>query len=135
VGTRFRDVGAVDDFPVGKLRRADIPGKDICILRAPDGSWRAIKNTCPHQGGPLCDGDVDWTFLPSNPGTYEAGMEYRIIRCPYHGYEYSLDTGLPEFGFVTGERVVLYPVKIEDGRVLVSEKAMLPIGTRAAKEA
>ena len=115
------DVGAVEDFPVGELRPAGIPGKDVWVLRKPDGSFYAVKNSCPHQAAPLCLGDVSGTFLPSEPGVYELGLEYEVIRCPYHGYEYSLETGRSLYADVR-ERVVRYDVTVEGGRVLVSDK-------------
>ncbi len=115
------DVGSVEDFPMGKFAPANIPGKDVWVLRTPDGRWYAIKNTCPHQAASICHGATDGTYLPSGVGEYKFGMEYRIIRCPYHGYEYDLDTGLPAFGDVK-ERVVRYEVRVDNGRVAVSSK-------------
>jgi nitrite reductase/ring-hydroxylating ferredoxin subunit len=117
-----RDIGAVANFPRGEFHPASVPGKDIWVLRTPDDRWYAIKNTCPHQGAPLCFGSVTGTFLPSDPDVYEFGMEYRMITCPYHGYEYDLDTGEP--AFVTGvrERVVRYDVTVKDDRVFLYEK-------------
>jgi nitrite reductase (NADH) small subunit len=119
--TGFADVGPVTAFAEGELRRVDIPGKDVFVLRAPGEVFFAIKNTCPHQGGPLCLGKVDGTWVPSAPGRYEWGLEYRVIRCPYHTYEYELETGRPLV--VPGvDRVIRYQVEVDDGRVLVSLK-------------
>ena len=118
---RFHDVGPVESYDVGKLRPANIPGKDVWVLRRPDGAFYAIKNSCPHQAAPLSFGEVHGTFLPSAPGVYEFGLEYEVIRCPYHGYEYSLETGRPLYCDVR-ERVVRYDVVVEGGRVLVSDK-------------
>ncbi len=121
--SRRIDVGAVEDFVVGQLCRVDVPGKDIWVLRAPDGSWYGVRNSCPHQGGPICLGEVDGTFLPSDVGVYEMGLQYEVIRCPYHRYEYSLKTGMELF---TGgsDRLVRYEVQVEDSRVLISSKGM-----------
>jgi 3-phenylpropionate/trans-cinnamate dioxygenase ferredoxin subunit len=118
---RFIDVGPLSAFPVGEMRKVDIPGKDIYVLRTPDERYYAIKNTCPHHGAPICLGSVRGTFVPSAPGVYQLGMEYSVIRCPHHAYEYDLETGLPAFINAT-DRVVRYDVKVEDGRVLVSSK-------------
>jgi nitrite reductase (NADH) small subunit len=125
------DVGTVDDYAVPKFRPANIPGKDIWVLHTPADRWYALKNTCPHQGGPICLGDVRGTFLPSEPGEYVFGYEYGLIKCPYHGWEFDLETGQPLFT-PGSERVVrydvkvgpasLYDVKVADGRVYVSAK-------------
>ena len=117
------DVGAVDDFQVGKLRQVDLAGKDIVIVRRSDDQFYAVTSRCPHQGAPLCLGDVDGTFLPSRPGEFSFGMEGQIIRCPYHGYEYDLETGLPAFNEGVNERLVSYDTVTRDGRVLVSRKS------------
>lgn len=42
-----------------------------------EGGFRAIGNSCNHQGGPLCDGRLH--------GEY--------VMCPWHGWEYSVLTG------------------------------------------
>ena|SRR5260221_7421996 len=118
----YADVGAVADFTVGRLHPVDLPGKDVWVLRTPQDRFYAIKNSCPHQGAPICLGDVDGAFRPSEPGVFEFGMEYQVIRCPYHGYEYDLETGEPAFVQGPKERVVRYDALVRDGRVLVSLK-------------
>jgi 3-phenylpropionate/trans-cinnamate dioxygenase ferredoxin subunit len=115
----FADVGRVDDFEVGRLTKAEIPGKDIYVLRAADDVWFAVKNTCPHHGAPLCFGSTAGTWLPTPPGELEFGLENRLIRCPHHGYEYDLETGKAMFVPEVTDRVVRYDVRIEDSRVLV----------------
>jgi 3-phenylpropionate/trans-cinnamate dioxygenase ferredoxin subunit len=121
--TLFVDVGAIDDFQVGRLRQVDLAGKDIIVVRRSVDHFYAVTSRCPHQGAPLCLGEVDGTFLPSRPGEFTFGMEGRIIRCPYHGYEYDLETGLPAFSEGVNERLVSYETVTRDGRVLVSRKS------------
>jgi nitrite reductase (NADH) small subunit len=122
----FADVGRAEDFPIGRLRRVEIPGKDIFVLRAEPDTWYAVKNTCPHHGAPLCLGTTAGTWLPSAPGEYAFGLENRVIRCPYHGYEYDLETGRAVFVTGVTERVVRYDVVVEQGRVRVSLKGKRP---------
>jgi nitrite reductase/ring-hydroxylating ferredoxin subunit len=125
----FIDVGSETDFIRGRFQKVAIAAKDIWVLRTPDDRWYAIKNSCPHRGGPICLGNAEGTFLPSAPGVYDFGLPYRVVECPWHGYEYSLDTGLPVFtalrvnGLVkVSERLVRYDVVVSDKRVLVSLK-------------
>jgi nitrite reductase/ring-hydroxylating ferredoxin subunit/multimeric flavodoxin WrbA len=47
------------------------------------GRFRAISNTCNHKGGPLCEGRVRGEF----------------VMCPWHGWEYSLETGKGPEGY------------------------------------
>jgi nitrite reductase (NADH) small subunit len=74
-----------------------------------------VRNRCPHQGGPLCLGAV-CERAAGAPGRY--GFEERsVLRCPWHGWEFDLETGIcPDDPKL---RVALYPVRVEDGRVLV----------------
>jgi phenylpropionate dioxygenase-like ring-hydroxylating dioxygenase large terminal subunit len=125
------DVGPVEDFAEPRFRPVNIPGKDVWVLRTPDQRWYALKNSCPHRGAPLCRGTVKGTFVPSAPGEYVYGYEYRLIKCPHHGYEFDLETGRPLFT-PGNDRVVrydvqvgpadLHDVRIEQGRVYVSAK-------------
>src|SRR6478735_4154002 len=112
VAASFADVGRVDDFEPGRMTKVDIPGKDIYVLRTPDERFYAIKNTCPHHGAPICLGRVHGTFVPSAPGQFEFGLEYRAIRCPHHMYEYDLETGRALFIPDVTDRVVRYDVEI-----------------------
>jgi nitrite reductase/ring-hydroxylating ferredoxin subunit len=119
----YIDVGALPDFTAGQMRRVDLAGKEVIVIRRRDDHFYAIAARCPHQAAPLCLGDVDGTFLPSATGEYRFGMETRIIRCPYHGYEYDLETGKPAFSEGINERLVRYDVLVRNGRVLVSRKS------------
>jgi 3-phenylpropionate/trans-cinnamate dioxygenase ferredoxin subunit len=117
----WHDVGDVDQFRTGKFQPANIPGKDVWVLRSPTGKWYAIKNSCPHRPAPICMGSVEGTFIPSGPDELHFGLEYEIIRCPHHAHEFMLETGLP---FILGEtgRLVRYDVTLDGSRVLVSGK-------------
>lgn len=60
----------------------------------------ALNNVCPHEGGPLADGFV----------------EGETVMCPLHGWTFDLRSGRA----LTGSKgVECYPVRIEEGRVLV----------------
>jgi 3-phenylpropionate/trans-cinnamate dioxygenase ferredoxin subunit len=95
---------------------ARIGGREIGVVRDPvDGQLFGVRNRCPHQGGPLCRGTVcDRTV--GMPGRYAVSGR-PVLRCPWHGWEFDLETGLccddPAL------RVAVYPVLVRDGRVLV----------------
>ena len=66
-------------------------GRALCVTRTAEG-YGVLDNRCPHQGGPLGDGQI----------------ENGYVICPWHGYEYHPCTGSPPPGFVdaaTGYRV------------------------------
>jgi nitrite reductase/ring-hydroxylating ferredoxin subunit len=85
-------IGTVDEIPPGQRRIVEVNGISIGVFNV-QGSYYALRNTCPHQGAPLCLGSVRGTTLPSAPGEYNWGREGEIIRCPWHGWEFDLLTG------------------------------------------
>jgi 3-phenylpropionate/trans-cinnamate dioxygenase ferredoxin subunit len=78
------------------------------------GRFHALRNLCPHQQAPLCEGRIMGTTLASRPGTYVYGREGQILRCPWHGWEFDLTTGRSVFD-PDGCRVKQYPVSVEGG--------------------
>jgi hypothetical protein len=57
------------------------------------------------------------TMVPSPTlGTYEWGMEGRVLRCPWHRWEFDLVTGRTLFG-IDKRRLIQYRVSVEDGQV------------------
>ncbi len=79
-----------------------VGGEDVMLFRRGDEIF-AIGNTCPHQGGSLCDG---W-------------VEGEIVTCPLHGWEYDLRSGACMT--VPGESVPRYTVTVEDGAIWLEE--------------
>lgn len=112
-------VGDEHRFAVGAFAMVDIPGHDIGVIRLQDGTLRAVRNVCPHKGAPICRGIVGGTWLPSQPGSLLYGREAKVLACPWHGWEYDLDTGLELFRDQP-TRLRFYPVTIRDGQVFVT---------------
>lgn len=83
-----------------------------------DGRFYALTNACVHQGARVCLGKVSGTALPSRVYEFKYGHEGRILRCPWHGWEYDVTTG--ESLFDPATRVVTYPVIVRDGAVYVA---------------
>ena len=86
------------DIPEGGRIVLDAAGATIGLFRAA-GQLYAYENTCPHQGGPVCQG----LLIPRveeqlKPDRTAAGFRFdpsdpRIV-CPWHGYEFSIKTGM-----------------------------------------
>ncbi|MEO1543082.1 MAG: thiamine pyrophosphate-binding protein [Pseudomonadota bacterium] len=104
------DVGHVDDLPDGRVMTVTPRTQSICLSHF-NGTWAAMDNRCPHQGGPLGEGSI------------ETGTDGQCwIRCPWHGWDFDPLTGKPPGGHEdTGQ--TLYPVDIRDGRVLIGLEA------------
>jgi nitrite reductase/ring-hydroxylating ferredoxin subunit len=95
---------------------ARIGSREVGVVLDPvENRLVGIRNRCPHQGGPLCLGTV-CERAAGVPGRY--ALEARsVLRCPWHGWEFDLETGVCRDD--PALRVAVYPVRVEDGRVLV----------------
>jgi nitrite reductase/ring-hydroxylating ferredoxin subunit len=113
---RYR-VESVENWGEVPCRVVTVQGRKIGVLRVED-KFFALRNTCPHRGAPLCEGTVSGTFLPSGPHDYVYGMENRVLRCPWHGWEFDLKTGRSLFQ-PDEVRVKTYRVSVEDGEVFL----------------
>ncbi len=77
-----------NELPDGRVMTVTAGHKGICLVHF-KGKFYALENKCPHQGGPLGEGSI------------ENGM----LRCPWHGWDFSpcggsaegFDDGLPSF--------------------------------------
>ena len=118
-------VGPEERFAAGRFVKVDIPGQDIGVVRLRDGQLRAVRNYCPHKGAPICRGIVGGTWMPSQPGSLVYDREGEVLACPWHGWEYDLDTGMEMFRPVP-TRLRFYPVTVRDGQVYVTVRADAP---------
>lgn len=85
-------VGRVSEIPPGERRIVDVGGRTIGVFNV-KGRFYALRNICPHQGAPLCQGSLKGTALPSAPGEYLWGRDGEILSCPWHGWEFDVTTG------------------------------------------
>jgi nitrite reductase/ring-hydroxylating ferredoxin subunit len=108
----------VDELPPGSMKLVPIGKFGVGVYNV-GGDYYAITNYCPHEGGPLCLGRVQGTTearpdLPSRTGYV---LEGRVLRCPWHQWEFDLSSGTtiakPE------KRIRTYEVRIDDGMVIV----------------
>ncbi len=74
--------------------------KEICIANI-NGAYSAMDNVCLHQGGPLGAGVI---------------LKGKVV-CPWHGWEWDPQTG--QAVHVPNAKVAVYPIKIENGDVMI----------------
>jgi nitrite reductase/ring-hydroxylating ferredoxin subunit len=104
-------VSRLQDFPPGERRIVQAGARSIGVFRVED-EFFAIRNRCPHQGGPLCKGRLSQWAVASAPGQVRMEGPPRLVACPWHGWEYDLETGQSFMG--PGEtRVKAYEVAVE----------------------
>ncbi len=89
------------ELGMDRLRTQVAGGRALCVSRTAGGIG-VLDNRCPHQGGPLGDGEID-----------AAGN----VICPWHGYEYDPITGQPPPGFA--DSATCYAVEERDDGVYV----------------
>ena len=110
-----------DDLGPGESALASVGDTTVCV-RNVDGEYYAIENECAHQGGPICKGKVApelvGTFEEPGERVREEHGERLAVACPWHGWEYDLETG----AHLGVEDIALetYPVVVEDGTVYLT---------------
>ena len=105
--TDWIDVGAVNEVPVLGSRLVQAPGDDIAVFKAADGTLFALRERCPHKGGPLSQGMVHG----------------HSVTCPLHNWVISLETGQAQ-GADQGCAHKI-PLRVERGRILLAASALM----------
>ena len=88
----FVAVARVGDVPLGRAMTAIVDGREIAIFHTAGGFF-ALDNTCPHQGAPLCRGEIVSRLVAPTPGEYRLTRSGEMIRCPWHCWEFDIRTG------------------------------------------
>lgn len=104
-------VAMVDEIPPGERKIVEVAGRSIGVFNV-GGEFYALRNICPHQGGPLCEGRLTGFIMARVPGEYTYTRRGEIVRCPWHGWEFDVKTGQSWFDPVQ-TRVRAYPVTVE----------------------
>jgi nitrite reductase (NADH) small subunit len=90
------DIGKLADFAADDHRVVEVDGVEIGVFRV-GKKVVAYKNECPHYGGPVCQGKIfRQTEEQLGPDKTSQGLRFsatRNIVCPWHGYEFNLETG------------------------------------------
>ncbi len=90
-----------DALAPGSVTEVIIAGTAIAVANV-NGTFRACANACPHADGPLGEGSLDGTMLT----------------CPYHGWQFDLETGA--CATHAGADVKVYDVRVVGDAVCVN---------------
>jgi nitrite reductase/ring-hydroxylating ferredoxin subunit len=85
-------VARVEDIPPGSRKIVTVRGREIGIFNVA-GEFHGLINRCPHQGAPLCRGEIVSRLVAPVPGDYRLTRPGEIIRCPWHCWEFDIRTG------------------------------------------
>jgi len=91
VNERYR-VCRLDDVPTDSFLITEVEDKSIGLIRI-DEEVHAVLNYCPHQGADICQGSIGGTIVNDDVGEYTYGLDGRVLRCPWHGWEFDIKTG------------------------------------------
>jgi nitrite reductase (NADH) small subunit len=110
-------VGAVDEVRRDGCRIVEVEGRPVGVVSVGE-EFYAVSDSCPHMGASMCTGSLSGTLLPAAPHELVYGMDGRVIRCPWHGWEFDIESGRSlleprRFGLKT------YRVSQQDGQVVL----------------
>jgi nitrite reductase/ring-hydroxylating ferredoxin subunit len=106
----FIKVALLSELPEGSSKIVKVKNSKVALFHF-HGKITAIGNACLHKGGPLGLGCVE----EKHGSTY--------VTCPWHGWEYNIETGKAPPGYKDQQSV--YEIKIEDDVILISEEPIV----------
>ena len=112
-------VAKVEEIPPGERRIFAVADRSVGIFNL-GGEFFALRNRCPHQQGPVCEGRISGFLQSSTPGEYLYSRAGEILRCPWHGWEFDIRNGQSWYDPVR-PRVRRYEVLVAEGSTLVAE--------------
>jgi len=98
----WTDAGPADRIAPEDVARFEHEGKLLALYRTEDNRYFATDGLCTHEQVDLSDGFVSGT----------------IIECPMHNGRFDFTTGEAK-GAPACVNLATYPVKVENGRILV----------------
>ena len=115
------DVAASNDVKIGEITPAKLGRSKLVLTRLPSGELRAISGRCPHQGADLEYACITGMATGRSREQIDMTRDGEVMRCPWHGFEFDLETGEPAVSppEATRMRLRLYDVSERDGRIFV----------------
>jgi 3-phenylpropionate/trans-cinnamate dioxygenase ferredoxin subunit len=118
-------VARVEEIPEGERKLLKAGDRELAVFHL-DGEFFALLNRCPHQGGPLCHGELVRPITSDRPGHYSVDAGRRLIACPWHGWEFDLHTGRSFFD-PARLKARRFPVEVEGGKEILEGPYRAPL--------
>ena len=93
-------IANIADCPPGEGMEAFADERVVALFNV-DGEFFALDGVCPHQGGPLGQGELTGC----------------IVTCPWHGWQFDVRTGQHQLS--RSMKQPRFDTKVEDGSVWV----------------
>ena len=104
-------IATVSELPANSTKIVKVKDAKVALFNY-NGKITALGNACLHKGGPLGVGCVEKKYN----GMY--------VTCPWHGWEYNIETGKAPKGFKDQQAV--YKIKIAGDDIFISEEPIVP---------
>ena|ERR1700694_5190258 len=104
VSVQFLPVARVGDIAPGTAATVLVGDREVALFNI-DGTYHAIDNTCPHQGGPLADGFI----------------EGDTVTCPWHAWCFRLTDGKMTLGDYS--IVEVFDVQVDGEQISVARES------------
>ena len=101
--TEFFQVANTSEIESGRARVVYLRGIEIALFNV-GGTYYAVDNLCPHEGGPMVAGTI----------------EGDSVVCPWHRWKFRLSDGC--FLVNPAVKIGTYPVKIEGNLIQIGMK-------------
>ena len=98
--SEFVTVAEIKELEPGQGKVVEVKGRAIALFNI-GGTFYALDNTCLHMGGPVGEGYV----------------EGNVVTCPWHGWQYKVETGETEFE--PDQKLQTFEVKVEGEKVKI----------------
>lgn len=114
-------IGNEADFGEEDRRVIIKDGLEIGVFHV-NGNFYAYENHCAHQGGPVCQGrlfhkvEENLDADQKSKGLKFSDDQVHIV-CPWHGYEYNIETGIVPAD--SKLRLRKFEVEVRSGEVYV----------------
>lgn len=77
----------------GELREFRAGKRRLAVICTEEDTYRAISDTCPHEGASLSRGKLENMWVSEEVGCYKPSDEHKVVVCPWHNFEFDVDTG------------------------------------------
>lgn len=98
----FTSVLKTSEVAPGEMKLVNVDGSDVVVANV-DGKFCAFGNVCPHEEGPLAEGELDGT----------------VVTCPWHFTEFDVLSGEALEG-LTDEPIPVYEVRVQGDDVQIA---------------
>lgn len=106
MAVEYVPVAEVAEVPRGRAKVVSVAGTPIALLNV-GGTIYALEHSCPHQGGPIGEGEIEGT----------------TITCPWHEWKFDIRTGANDRDPTILAKT--YQVRVVEGMVLVEVSRLL----------